>query len=106
MVDLVEENPEKRWKCGDFIALGIHAATARRQFKKRYGMTFVQYARYRRMGIALKSIKKGTTVISTQVSLVYDSSSGFYDAFSKIMGRNPQNAVSVKTYMQIGLILF
>ncbi|MGX7417378.1 bifunctional transcriptional activator/DNA repair enzyme AdaA [Carnobacterium gallinarum] len=92
MVDLVEENPEKRWKDADFVELGIHAATARRQFKQKYGMTFVQYARARRMGIALKEIKDGQKIIYTQVDSGYDSSSGFSDAFSKIMGRSPNKS--------------
>lgn len=89
MVNLVEEQPEKRWKDADFAELGIHAATARRQFKKKYGMTFVQYARARRMGMAMKEIKSGNKIIHAQVDLGYDSASGFSDAFSKIMGHSP-----------------
>ncbi|WML32680.1 trifunctional transcriptional activator/DNA repair protein Ada/methylated-DNA--[protein]-cysteine S-methyltransferase [Clostridium sp. OS1-26] len=96
MVNLVEENPEKRWNDSDFAELGIHAATARRQFKKKYGMTFVQYARARRMGIAMKAIKSGEKVINTQIDSGYDSSSGFYDAFSKIMGRPPIKSKEIK----------
>jgi AraC family transcriptional regulator of adaptative response/methylated-DNA-[protein]-cysteine methyltransferase len=96
MVELVEENPEKRWKDQDFAELGIHSMTARRQFKKFYGMTFVQFARSRRMGIALKSIKNGEKRIDTQLDAGYDSPSGFYDAFSKIMGRNPKQSQELK----------
>ncbi|QOR65073.1 bifunctional transcriptional activator/DNA repair protein Ada [Cytobacillus suaedae] len=96
MVKLVEENPEKRWKDSDFSVLGIHAATARRQFKKIYGMTFVQYARARRMGIALKSIKTGEKIINAQLDVGYDSPSGFHDAFTKIMGRAPAKSKAVK----------
>lgn len=92
MVNLVEENPKKRWKDADFTRLGIHAATARRQFKKKYGMTFVQYARARRMGIAMKEIKAGEKVITAQVDSGYDSASGFSDAFSKIMGYSPNKS--------------
>ncbi|HET7629516.1 MAG TPA: Ada metal-binding domain-containing protein, partial [Bacillales bacterium] len=51
LVEAVETNPEKRWKDRDFEALSVDASTARRQFKKRFGMTFVQYARARRMGL-------------------------------------------------------
>lgn len=96
IIDLVEKNPEKRWKDADFAALGIHAATARRQFKKKYGMTFVQYARARRMGIAMKSIRNGEKVINTQIDTGYDSSSGFSDAFTKIMGMPPKKAGEIK----------
>src|SRR5579863_2656302 len=41
LVAAVEENPEKRWKDKDFRLLSVDVSTARRQFKKRFGMTFV-----------------------------------------------------------------
>src|ERR1700722_3143919 len=53
LVKAVEENPKKRWQNRDFHALAVDASTARRQFKKRFNMTFVEYARARRMGIAI-----------------------------------------------------
>ncbi len=59
LVEAVEENPEKRWKEEDFRKLGIHSATVRRKFKDIYQMTFVQYARARRMGLAFKNIENG-----------------------------------------------
>ncbi len=37
--------------------LSVDASTARRQFKKRFGMTFVEFARARRMGLAMKQIR-------------------------------------------------
>ncbi|MCD9024742.1 bifunctional transcriptional activator/DNA repair enzyme AdaA [Cohnella silvisoli] len=89
LVDVVEKNPEKRWKQQDFKNLSVDESTARRQFKKRFGMTFVEYARARRMGLALKNIRGGQTIIDTQLSTGYESSSGFRDAFSRIMGAAP-----------------
>ncbi len=89
LVNAVEENPEKRWKERDFEKLSINASTARRQFKKRFGMTFVEYARSRRMGIAMKEIREGNSVIDAQLTAGYESSSGFRDAFSRIMGAAP-----------------
>ncbi|WP_341347890.1 trifunctional transcriptional activator/DNA repair protein Ada/methylated-DNA--[protein]-cysteine S-methyltransferase [Paenibacillus sp. FSL H3-0469] len=89
LVEAVEQNPEKRWKGQDFRELSIDESTARRQFKKRFGMTFVEYARSRRMGLALKSIRSGGKIIDTQLASGYDSSSGFRDAFSRIMGAAP-----------------
>lgn len=96
MVSLVEKNPEKKWRDSDFAEIGIHSATARRQFKQKYGMTFVQYARARRMGIAMKSIRTGEKIINAQIDVGYDSSSGFHDAFSKIMGRTPKKSSEFK----------
>ena len=89
LVDAVESNPEKRWKERDFEELSIDTSTARRHFKKRFGMTFVEYARARRMGIAFKQIGRGNSIIDTQLNAGYESGSGFRDAFSKIMGAAP-----------------
>lgn len=95
LVQAVEEHPEKRWQDRDFNALSIHAATARRQFKKRFGMTFVEYARSRRLGIAMGKIRQGTSVIDAQLDCNYESASGFRDAFSRIMGVSPMRSTTV-----------
>lgn len=89
LVEAVEANPEKRWKDRDFRAISINVSTARRQFKKRFGMTFVEYARARRMGLAMKQIREGAAIIDAQLTMGYESSSGFRDAFSRIMGAAP-----------------
>jgi len=89
LVNAVETNPEKRWKDRDFQKLSVDASTARRQFKKRFGMTFVAYARARRMGLAIKHIREGNSIIDAQLDAGYESSSGFRDAFSQIMGTAP-----------------
>ena len=89
LVEAVENKPEHRWKDADFREIGVDASTVRRQFKKRFGMTFVQYARARRMGIAMKEIRAGEKVIGAQLTVGYESESGFRDAFSRIMGAAP-----------------
>ncbi len=91
LVEAVEKKPEKRWRTSDFEELSVDASTARRQFKKRFNMTFVEYARARRLGIAMKQIRAGEPVIEAQLNSGYESSSGFRDAFSKIMGAAPSN---------------
>ncbi len=96
LVEAVEHNPEKRWKESDFKKLSVDASTARRQFKKRFGMTFVAYARARRMGLAMKQIKKGQAVIDAGLSSGYESCSGFRDAFSRIMGVPPSKSENHK----------
>ena len=95
LVEAVENTPEKRWKEQDFEALSTNAAQASRLFKKRFGMTFVAYARARRMGIAFKEIKQKNSVIESQLSVGYESGSGFRDAFSRIMGAPPLRAGEV-----------
>ena len=89
LIAAVEANPEKRWKDEDFRALGVDSSTVRRQFQKRFGMTFVAYARARRMGLALKEIRNGSSVINAQLDTGYESDSGFRDAFTRIMGTAP-----------------
>lgn len=89
LVEAVEANPEKRWKEADFAALSIDAVTARRQFQKRFGMSFVDYGRARRMGLAMKQIRDGNSVIDAQIASGYESASGFRDAFSRILGAVP-----------------
>lgn len=96
LVSAVEANPEKRWTDRDFQELSVDASTARRQFKKRFGMTFVEYARARRMGIAMKQVRAGESVINAQLAVGYDSPSGFRDAFSKIMGKPPKKSEETK----------
>lgn len=96
LVEAVEKNPEKRWKDRDFQELSVDASTARRQFKKRFGMTFVEYARARRMGLAMKQIRAGEPVIEAQLSSGYESGSGFRDAFSRIMGAPPSKVKNDK----------
>jgi AraC family transcriptional regulator of adaptative response/methylated-DNA-[protein]-cysteine methyltransferase len=59
LIDAIENSPEKRWRTSDFKKLSIDESTARRQF------------------------------IDAQISIGYESSSGFRDAFSRIMGDAP-----------------
>jgi AraC family transcriptional regulator, regulatory protein of adaptative response / methylated-DNA-[protein]-cysteine methyltransferase len=89
LVDAVEREPDRRWRDADFDALHVHASTARRQFRKRFGMTFIEYARARRLGAAFKAIRAGERVIMAQLDAGYESGSGFRDAFAKIMGAPP-----------------
>jgi len=96
LVAAVESNPEKRWRNRDFQELSVDASTARRQFQKRFNMTFVEYARARRMGIAMKHVRDGASVIEAQLSTGYESGSGFRDAFFRIMGAAPAKSGQIK----------
>lgn len=89
LTEVVETEPTRRWTDKDVQALGYTPSTVRRQFKKRYGMTFTAYSRARRMGMALKTIREGDKIINAQLDAGYSSGSGFRDAFSSIMGSAP-----------------
>ena len=95
MIDAVEADPEKRWADRNFCELGIDSSTVRRQFKKRFGMTFVAYARARRIGLAVEQIRGGSSVINAQLDVGFESGSGFRDAFSKILGSPPKGFQSL-----------
>lgn len=64
----------------------IDTSIACRQFQKRFGMSFIKYARARKVEAAIKQIHAGESLIETQSSTRYESSSGFRDIFSKLRG--------------------
>lgn len=89
LIEAVENDLSRKWKSADLYELSLDTSTARRNFKKCFGMTFVEYARARRIGAAIKTIREGGSVINAQLDSGYESSSGFRDAFSKIIGAAP-----------------
>lgn len=94
LANAVEDNPTHRWNDGDVRRLGFDPSTVRRQFKNRFGMTFIAFARARRLGLAFKSIRTGDKVVNAQLQAAYESSSGFRDAFTKILGDAPVKSKS------------
>lgn len=96
LVEAIERNPERKWTDKDFDELSISANTARRQFKRQFGMTFIEYARSRRLGLAFKHIRNGDSIINVQLDSGYDSSNGFRDAFSRTMGTVPNHSKQIK----------
>ncbi|MCC6867537.1 MAG: methylated-DNA--[protein]-cysteine S-methyltransferase [Burkholderiales bacterium] len=55
-------------------------------------MTFQAYHRARRMGLALLDIRKGRTVLDSQLDQGFESGSGFRDAFNRLVGAAPSRA--------------
>ena len=88
----VEKVPGGRITDKELLALAIDPSTARRQFKRHYGMTFQAYHRARRMGLALRSVRKGARVDDTQLESGFDSASGFREAFTRMFGDPPTAA--------------
>ena len=85
----VEKAPGGRLTDKELSALAIDPSTARRQFKRHYGMTFQAYHRARRMGLALREVRKGARVEEAQDASGFESASGFREAFAKIFGESP-----------------
>ena len=88
----VERAPDGRLTDKELTALSIDPSTARRQFKRHYGMTFQAYHRARRMGLALREVQKGRRVDEAQNGSGFESASGFRDAFARIFGESPTAA--------------
>ncbi len=88
----VESEPGRRYRDAELSDMGIDPSTARRQFKRYCGMTFQAYHRARRMGLALLDIRKGKTVIDSQLDQGFESGSGFREAFTRIVGTAPSRS--------------
>src|SRR5438046_8274762 len=80
----VERAPGGRLTDKELAGLSIDPSTARRQFKRHYGMTFQAYHRARRMGLALTNVRQHGLVDQTRNVSGFESESGFRDAFAKI----------------------
>ena len=90
----VERAPGGRLTDKELAAIAIDPSTARRQFKRHYGMTFQAYHRARRMGLALTDVRRGGRVDEARNGSGFESESGFREAFTKIFGEPPTNAKS------------
>ncbi|MEZ4424644.1 MAG: methylated-DNA--[protein]-cysteine S-methyltransferase [Gemmatimonadota bacterium] len=88
----VERDPTRRWRAADLRERGLHPDRVRRWFQARHGMTFLAYARSRRLGAALRAIRDGEAVASAAFAHGYDSLSGFNAAFKDAVGVPPSAA--------------
>src|SRR5256884_7169912 len=88
----VERAPGGRLTDKELAALSIDPSTARRQFKRHYGMTFQAYHRARRMGLALSQVRQGGRVDEAKNGSGFGSASGFREAFTRIFGDSPTSA--------------
>src|SRR5437667_8637481 len=88
----VERAPGGRLTDKELAALAIDPSTARRQFKRHYGMTCQAYHRARRMGLALSHVRQGDRVDEARNGSGFESESGFREAFTKIFGEPPSDA--------------
>ena len=101
LVKLIEEKADGRIREGDLLALGIDPSTARRQFKRYFGITFQAYSRARRLGAALAVVReakltgKDTFVLDQQLDAGFDSPSGYREAFARLFGSLPSKAGSI-----------
>src|SRR6266699_1505973 len=88
----VERAPGGRLTDKELTALAIDPSTARRQVKRHYGMTFQAYYRARRMGLALREVRRGGRVDEAKNGSGFESASGLREAFTRIFGEPPTAA--------------
>ena len=87
--DAVERAPGGRLTDKELLALEIEPTTARRQFRRYFGVTFHAWQRARRLGLALGDVRAGGGVAETGAKRGYESASAFRDAFAKTFGQSP-----------------
>ncbi|MGE0480241.1 MAG: bifunctional transcriptional activator/DNA repair enzyme AdaA [Phycisphaerae bacterium] len=95
LLDLIEHDGEKRVRDADLRALGIDPTTARRAFHRHCGMTFQNYQRARRMGLALADLRANRDLPRAMDLAGYESWSGFGAAFAGVFGRPPSKAEAI-----------
>ncbi len=88
----VERAPGGRLTDKELAAMAIDPSTARRQFKRHYGMTFQAYYRARRLGLALREVRRGGRVDAAKNGSGFESASGFREAFTRTFGDPPTSA--------------
>jgi len=72
LITLVEDNPDLKLTSSVLSQHGINPTTARRQFLARFGMSFIDYARARRLGRAAKTLQQGGSVLDAQLDAGFD----------------------------------
>ena len=86
-----DRDPTARLTDKDLAAMGVTPSTARRQFKRWYGMTFQADQRARRVGQALRDLGRGGRVSDVHAKRGFASTGGFRKAFSRLFGAPPRD---------------
>jgi AraC family transcriptional regulator of adaptative response/methylated-DNA-[protein]-cysteine methyltransferase len=89
LAEQVRADPLGRWDSKQLRELGFDPSSVRRAFRQQYGVTFAHFARTLRLGQAAEQLQQGGSVIQAQFEAGFESSSGFRDAISKLLGAAP-----------------
>jgi len=89
LLGAVDREPGRRWSEADLESLGVSPSRVRRWSVHTFGMSFMAYARARRLGWAFSEIRRGRAVGRVAIECGYDSLSGFQSAFRKLFGGPP-----------------
>lgn len=85
----LDERPDIRWSEKHVVQLGYDLSTVRRNFKRQFGMTFLEMARQRRLREGFETLSDGGKVIAAQHEASFDSPSAFRSAFARLLGCAP-----------------
>ena len=99
LISLVESSPDTKITNAVLSERGIDPSTARRQFLARFGMSFTDYARARRLAMAAKTLSAGGSVLEAQLEAGFESPSGFRAAYAKIFGAAPAKGAPEPLYI-------
>lgn len=99
LISLVEAEPDLKITADALARRGIDATTARRQFLNRFGMSFSDYARARRLALAAKTLSSGSSVLEAQLDAGFESPSGFRSAYAKVFGEPPAKGKTQPLYI-------
>jgi len=100
LINLVESEPDRKFTTKNIKAMGFDPSTARRQFLARFGMSFIEYARARRLAVAAKTLAKGGSVLDAQLDAGFESASGFRSAYAKVFGTAPAKGSAAPLYIE------
>lgn len=89
LLDALDQEPQRRWSEAALASIGIEPSTARRAFQRCFGITFLGYARQRRLREGAAALRDGEPVIVAQLDAGFASSSGFRAAFARFLGVAP-----------------
>ncbi len=96
----IDRTPNRRWRETDVSAFGMNPSTARRQFKSHLGVSFIEYARQKRLVSAAINFETQGDLMESQLQAHYESASGFRNACKKVFSLAPSKlAGSSHLYM-------
>ena len=91
-----DRDPGTKLADKDLAAMGVVPSTARRQFRRWYGMTFQAYQRARRMGMALNDLSHGARVADVHPRRGFATGAGFRKAFARLFGAPPRGVAAAE----------
>lgn len=92
LMEAVERAPDRAWGETEQRRHGVDPSTARRWFRRRFGLTFAAWARARRLEAGRGALQQGRLVDDAVFDSGFASHSGFRDAFARAFGEAPGRA--------------